>query len=93
MLKKEKYVLNAYIEQPLSFKPCIAPNDAEYQNQWHLNSISYPMADIRAEQAWDINKGRSDVIIAVCDGGVDYTLSASGFVMEMTTEDAKAVKL
>ncbi|MCX6239896.1 MAG: S8 family serine peptidase [Bacteroidia bacterium] len=73
LLKKEKYVSNAYIEQPLPFKPCIAPNDAKYQNQWHLNSISSPMADIRAEQAWDINKGRSDVIIAVCDGGVDYT--------------------
>lgn len=73
LLKKEKGVLNAYIERPLLFKPCITPNDAEYQNQWHLNSLSYPMADIRAQQAWDINKGRSDVIIAVCDGGVDYT--------------------
>ena len=73
LLKKENNVLNAYIERPLLFKPCVAPNDAQYLNQWHLNSISYPMADIRAEQAWDINKGRSDVIIAVCDGGVDYT--------------------
>ena len=35
--------------------------------------MSYPTADIRAQQAWEINKGRSDVIIAVCDGGVDYT--------------------
>ena len=73
LLKKEKGVLNAHIERPLPFKPCVAPNDAEYQSQWHLNSIGNPMADIRAQQAWDINKGRSDVIIAVCDGGVDYT--------------------
>lgn len=73
LLKKGKVALNAYIERPLSFKPCIAPNDSLYSNQWHLRSISYPAADIRAEQAWDINKGRSDVIIAVCDGGVDYT--------------------
>ena len=31
------------------------------------------MADINAEQAWNINTGRNDVIIAVCDGGIDYT--------------------
>jgi subtilisin family serine protease len=73
MLKKEKGVLNTYIEVPLPFKPCVAPNDPNYSSQWHLNSTYYPAADIRAEQAWNINKGRSDVIIAVCDGGVDYT--------------------
>ena len=73
LLKNEKGVLNAYIERPLPFKPCVAPNDAQYLSQWHLNSTSCPNADIRAEQAWNINKGRNDVIIAVCDGGVDYT--------------------
>jgi len=29
-------------------------------------------ADIRAPEAWDFQKGRNDVIIAVVDGGVDY---------------------
>lgn len=37
-----------------------------------MNSITKPGADIDAEAAWDINTGRNDVIIAVCDGGVDY---------------------
>lgn len=75
LLKKEKGVLNVYIEKPITIQPCIVPNDPLYTNQWHLRSISYPAADINAEQAWDINRGRSDVIIAVCDGGVDYTHS------------------
>ncbi|MHC1705752.1 MAG: S8 family serine peptidase [Tenuifilaceae bacterium] len=62
-----------HIEHPLPFKPCIAPDDPEYRDQWHLNYAYNPMADIRAELAWNINRGRNDVIIAVCDGGVDYT--------------------
>jgi len=40
-----------------------------YSNQWHLTKAT----GINAEEAWNINKGRSDVIIAVCNGGVDYT--------------------
>ena len=71
LLKKERGILNAYVEYPIQIKPCVAPKDPFYYAQWHLNSS--PIADIRAEQAWEINKGRSDVIIAVCDGGVDYT--------------------
>ncbi len=73
LLKREKGVINVYLERPIPLKPCIAPNDPEYSSQWHLRSASYPVADIKAEQAWNINKGRNDVIIAVCDGGVDYT--------------------
>lgn len=74
-LKTEDGVIDAYIEKPIVFKPCVAPNDPEYQlgNQWYLHSLSSPMADVDAEQAWNINTGRSDVIVAVCDGGVDYT--------------------
>jgi subtilisin family serine protease len=72
-LKKENSVLTAYIERPIQLKPCAVPTDPQYIQQWHLNSISNPNADIRAEQAWNINSGRNDVIIAVCDGGVDYT--------------------
>ena len=57
--------------------PCASPDDPEYnapgEKQWHLKSVQNPSADIDAEPAWEINKGRNDVIIAVCDGGVDYT--------------------
>jgi hypothetical protein len=72
VLKKEGEVELAYIEYPINIKPCIVPNDAEYVRQWHLKSSYNPNADIDAEQAWEINTGRNDVIIAVCDGGVDY---------------------
>lgn len=71
-LSNEEGVDIVYVEYPVSFKPSIAPNDILYGNQWHLNSLANPNSDIRAEDAWDINRGRDDVIIAVCDGGVDY---------------------
>lgn len=73
LLRKEKDILKAYIEEPVFFKPAVTPNDSDYNSQWHLNDPIHPDADIDAEQAWDINKGRNDVIIAVCDGGIDYT--------------------
>ena len=44
-------------------------------NQWGLYNWANPGKDIHAPQAWEMNTGRSDVIIAVIDGGVDYTHS------------------
>ncbi len=41
------------------------PNDPELAKLWGLQKI-------QAEQAWDIETGNSDVIIAVIDTGVDY---------------------
>ena len=38
-------------------------------DQWFLNRNQ----GVNVQDAWTINRGRSDVIIAVCDGGVDYT--------------------
>ena len=64
-----------YIEESIEIKPSISPNDSDYNYQWHLNNTSIPSSDIDAEQAWTINKGRSDVIIAICDGGIDYNHS------------------
>jgi len=72
ILNKEAGIKTAYVEYPIIIKPCISPNDTQFGNQWHLNSFANPNSDIRAENAWDITKGRNDVIIAVCDGGVDY---------------------
>ena len=44
----------------------LTPNDSLYSQQWALNNINAP-------QAWDINTGSSEVIVAVVDTGVDYT--------------------
>jgi subtilisin family serine protease len=52
----------------------VFPNDPEFQlgNQWGLHNTFRPGNDIHAPAAWSYNKGRSDVVVAVVDGGVDY---------------------
>lgn len=43
------------------------PNDPKYldNSQWFLDAIF-------AQQAWDINKGSSDIVVAIIDTGVDW---------------------
>jgi len=31
-----------------------------------------PGADIRLNEAWEMEKGRPDLIVAVADGGIDF---------------------
>jgi hypothetical protein len=53
------------------------PNDPHYLNQWHYNNTGQqggtPGADIDLQNAWDIENGNADVIVAIVDGGIDYT--------------------
>jgi subtilisin family serine protease len=53
------------------------PNDPQYINQWHYHNTGQqggtPGADIKLQQAWDLQKGNSQVIVAIIDGGIDYT--------------------
>lgn len=42
------------------------PNDPRYREQWHLPLMNMP-------QAWDIERGADDVVVAVIDSGVDTT--------------------
>ncbi|MCH8556722.1 MAG: S8 family serine peptidase [Balneolia bacterium] len=53
------------------------PNDQFYEVQWAKRNTGQsggtPGADISAEQAWAMETGSSDVVIAVLDSGVDYT--------------------
>lgn len=46
------------------------PDDPLFNQQWNLYNIND--ADIDAEDAWDIETGSSDVIIAIVDTGVNY---------------------
>ncbi|MDE0301026.1 MAG: S8 family serine peptidase [Candidatus Poribacteria bacterium] len=53
-----------YLRQTLASE--IVPNDPQFEEQWNLPLINMP-------RAWAIEKGSSDVIIAIVDGGIDYT--------------------
>lgn len=47
------------------------PNDAFFSSQYGVNSSSYQGID--AVRAWDIEQGKSSVVIAILDTGIDYT--------------------
>jgi len=54
----------------------IVPNDPLFGHQWYLRDRQvFPerRADIWAPEAWDLTTGRSDVVIAVIDTGIDAT--------------------
>ncbi|MCD6101980.1 MAG: S8 family serine peptidase, partial [Candidatus Cloacimonetes bacterium] len=55
------YVQPNYINKMLS----VTPNDPKYYKQWGLEAI-------RANKAWDIEKGNEQVVIGLIDSGVDY---------------------
>ncbi len=44
----------------------VVPNDPRFKEQWNLPLIEMP-------RAWGIEKGNLNVIIAIVDGGIDYT--------------------
>jgi subtilisin family serine protease len=64
-------------------------NDPYFNKQWDLKNVGqqggYNGADINVENAWKINAGKPNVIVAVVDMGVDYThedLAANMWVNE-----------
>ncbi|AXJ02154.1 thermitase [Cyclonatronum proteinivorum] len=52
----------------------VFPDDPNFlsNDQWGLYNFTNPGNDIHAPQAWEFNTGRSDVTIAVIDGGIDH---------------------
>ncbi|MGD9900772.1 MAG: S8 family serine peptidase, partial [Calditrichaceae bacterium] len=58
--------------QPIGIHKVYAmtPNDPNYADQWHLNQSND--ADIDAPEAWDVQTGNSDIIVAILDTGVRY---------------------
>jgi len=60
----ESDVRTKYVEKNATTgKGAFLPNDTFYQNQWHHGLIN-------SEAAWDINRGSSDVVVAVLDSGL-----------------------
>ncbi len=55
----------------IPYWPFVIPNDTYFYKQLGLKNGSTGR-DIHVTGAWDIQKGRNDVIVAVLDGGVDY---------------------
>jgi len=53
------------------------PDDPEFPKQWPLNNTGQTNgtddADVDAPEAWDIETGSSNVVIAIVDTGIDYT--------------------
>lgn len=53
-----------------------APNDPKFSDQWHYENTGQnsgtPGADISLLQAWELETGNSNVIVAIEDQGVDF---------------------
>ncbi len=53
------------------------PDDDDFEDQWHYHNTGQtngtPGADISLPEAWSIETGNPDVIIAVVDGGIEIT--------------------
>lgn len=79
-LEKVKTIEGVWYSEPdymvETFNFTSPPNDAFYNDQWALNNTGQSGgtadADMDVEEAWGIEQGSSDVIVAVIDTGVAY---------------------
>ncbi len=63
-LKEDQNVENAEVDYLATM--AVIPNDSFYQKQWGMKYI-------KCEEAWEIEKGSQDVIIAILDTGVNQS--------------------
>lgn len=69
-----------HVEPNYLYRPFMVPNDIYFNKQWILQNTGQYIngnrgssgADISATEAWKIETGSSDIIIAVIDSGVAY---------------------
>ncbi len=67
-----------YAEPNFLVRANVSPADPYFNSaQWPLNNTGSnggtPDADIDAPEAWDVQTGSADVLVAVIDSGIDYT--------------------
>jgi serine protease len=55
-------------EKNFIYRALFVPNDTYYEYQWHFNKPDF----IYAEQGWDLQRGKPEVVVAVVDTGVAY---------------------
>jgi hypothetical protein len=72
------YLINTEVEnrKQSNDKGKWIPNDPRFNEQWHYYNTGQqggtPGVDIDLIDAWEIQKGNPDVIIAIIDGGIEY---------------------
>lgn len=75
-LDHHKDVLSAEPDLIRFYSPTSLGNDPKYSEQWHLESTGQQGArlssSIRAAEAWELEIGSPDVLIAINDDGVDF---------------------
>jgi len=59
-----------FAEPNYVYNICKVPNDPRFSSQWGLDQSND--CDIDVTEAWDIEVGSSNVVVAVVDTGVDY---------------------
>ncbi len=79
MVLKENGTFKTVSPLSTEVRPSTMPfNDPRLSNQWHYNNTgalsgSKVGADINLFKAWETTTGSKDVIVAIIDGGIDYT--------------------
>ena len=68
--KYRKLNVVQYAEKIPTYSAFSNPNDPSFSSQWHLNETSDH--DIDAPEAWSIEAGDDDVILAIIDSGIDW---------------------
>ena len=65
------------IELNYRLSTAMVPNDTDFSKLWGLHNTGQtggtPNVDINAPEAWDIQTGSSDIVVAVIDTGIEYT--------------------
>jgi serine protease len=59
-----------YAEPDRILRPLLAPNDAQYANQWHYHSYAAVAGGANLPGAWDITTGSDGIVVAVIDTGL-----------------------
>jgi subtilisin family serine protease len=66
-----------YAEPNYVLRTAFIPDDTYFEQQWGLHNEGKAGAladvDINAVEAWDIERGNKQVVIAIVDTGIDYT--------------------
>ncbi|MBS1685913.1 MAG: S8 family serine peptidase [Bacteroidetes bacterium] len=75
-LKSDKQIIAAQYNHNNVTRRSLVPNDTYFADQWNMQNLTHPGADISAPQAWDINHNAvtrtgDTIVIAVIDDPFD----------------------